>query len=372
LPIGSRRRLHINKCYTLFAEGISHTGTLIDLGVEHRVLEKRGAFVAWNGELLGQGRDASKQRLRDEPELAEKLDLELRERLLLPRLTPERFPESTPATSTVSSAPTEAAACRAVVDTCQPLNLQTRIQPEDTMSIASQPRAPLWNKSTARFLGEVPKASPAALDAVHAPAARQPDEQVLARLGLKRPPSDPALLGEYLIADDAADAAIDADEFSRGVRRALRLSLAFSAGLHRRAKTPWKVWVETNFKVGYACFHRYHMAAELQVGLISRGLPVLTNEHQSRSIAPFRRHEKFWEALATFQPELPPAIELKNRLRAVLGGEALAAEATPRIKFHRILNRLVAALPPNDDDPSVIEAMALVRRALGILERGSG
>jgi len=257
-----------------------------------------------------------------------------------------------------------------VVDNRQPLNLHRYTQMEDTMSIV-QTRAPLWNKSTARFLGEVPKSSPAAFEVVHTSAARRPDEQVLARLGLKRPPSDPALLGEYLIADDAADAAIDADEFSRGVRRALRLSLAFSAGLHRQAQTPWKVWVETNFKVGYACFHRYHVAAELQVGLLSRGLPPLTNEHQSRSIAPFRRHEKFWETLATFKAVLPPAAELKTRLRTALGVEAPAAEATPRIKLHRILNRLVTALPTHDDDPSVIEAIALVRRAMAILEQGS-
>lgn len=73
----------------MFAEGISRTGTLIDLGLEHGVLEKRGAYVAWNGEMLGQGRDAAKERLRADAELAARLDLELRERLFLPRLTPD-------------------------------------------------------------------------------------------------------------------------------------------------------------------------------------------------------------------------------------------------------------------------------------------
>lgn len=238
------------------------------------------------------------------------------------------------------------------------------------MSIV-QPRAPQWNKSTARFLCPVSRTNPEEPEIIHVPAARRPDEKVLAQLGLKAPPSDPALLGEYLIADDADDAATHADEFSRGIRRAVRLSLAFSAGLHRQAQTPWKVWVDTNFKGGYACFRRYHVASELQIGLISRGLPLLTTEHQSRSIAPFRRHEKFWEALATFKPVLPPAVELKNRLRTALGEVAPAAEATPRIKLHRILNRLIAALPANDDDPLVIEAVALVRRAVAMLEQGA-
>ncbi len=238
------------------------------------------------------------------------------------------------------------------------------------MSIV-QPRAPQWNKSTARFLCPVSKANPEQTAVIHAPSARRPDEKVLAQLGLKAPPSDPALLGEYLIADDAADAAIHADEFSRGIRRAVRLRLAFSAGLHRKAQTPWKEWVDTNFTMGYDCFRRYQVAAELQIGLISRGLPLLTTEHQSRSIAPFRRHEKFWEALATFKPVLPPAVELKNRLRTALGEVAPAAEATPRIKLHRILNRLLTDLPTHDDDPSVIEAIALVRRAMVVLEQGS-
>jgi len=80
----------------MFAEGISRTGTLIDLGLEHGPLEKRGAYIAWNAEMLGQGRDAAKQRLRDDPELATKLDLALRERLLRPRLTPDIAPESGP------------------------------------------------------------------------------------------------------------------------------------------------------------------------------------------------------------------------------------------------------------------------------------
>ena len=198
------------------------------------------------------------------------------------------------------------------------------------------------------------------------------DERILARLGLKPPPSDPRLLGEFLVADDAADAELDADEFARGIRRAVRLNLALSAGLHRQAGQPWKEWVEAHFKVGYACFNRYHVAADLQIGLIARGLPLLANEHQSRSIAPFRKHEKFWDALATdaFKRGFPPAAELKTRLGQALGLASLAARSTTRIKLHRILQRVVTAVPGTEEDPAVGEALALVRRAIAVLANG--
>jgi len=52
----------------MYDEGISRTGSIIDLGVEHKILEKKGAWIAYNGELVGQGRDAAKQTLREKPE----------------------------------------------------------------------------------------------------------------------------------------------------------------------------------------------------------------------------------------------------------------------------------------------------------------
>lgn len=197
------------------------------------------------------------------------------------------------------------------------------------------------------------------------------DGKILARLGLKTPPSDPRLLAEFLIADDAADAASQRDEFARGIRRAVRLNFALAAGLHRRARQPWKAWVETHFKTGYASFHRYRVAAELQIGLIARGLPLLANEHQSRSIAPFRRHAQFWSVLAAFQQGgLPPASELKSRLRSSLGLDSLAAKVSPRVKLHRVLQRTVAAVPTFEDDSSIVAALTLLRRAIAILEQG--
>lgn len=73
----------------LFAEGISRSATLLDLGLEHGILDRKAAFIFWQGESLGQGRDAARQHLRTNPELADRLDLVLRERLLLSRLVPD-------------------------------------------------------------------------------------------------------------------------------------------------------------------------------------------------------------------------------------------------------------------------------------------
>jgi len=57
----------------MYDEGISRTGSVLDLGLEHKILEKKGAWIAYQGELVGQGRDAAKQTLKDKPELAAKI-----------------------------------------------------------------------------------------------------------------------------------------------------------------------------------------------------------------------------------------------------------------------------------------------------------
>jgi recombination protein RecA len=65
----------------MYDEGISRTGSVLDLGIEHKILEKKGAWIAYQGELIGQGRDAAKQTLRDRPELAEKITKAVLERV---------------------------------------------------------------------------------------------------------------------------------------------------------------------------------------------------------------------------------------------------------------------------------------------------
>jgi recombination protein RecA len=58
----------------MFNEGISTTGDLLDLGVEYDILSKRGAYYRFNEEIIGQGREASKEFLRQNGELAAEID----------------------------------------------------------------------------------------------------------------------------------------------------------------------------------------------------------------------------------------------------------------------------------------------------------
>ena len=55
----------------MYSEGISKTGSLIDLGIEQKILEKKGAWVSYNGELIGQGREAAKAYLMQNPAVAD-------------------------------------------------------------------------------------------------------------------------------------------------------------------------------------------------------------------------------------------------------------------------------------------------------------
>ncbi len=57
----------------LYNHGINKEGNIIDVGVAHGVVEKKGAWLQFNGELIGQGKDAARQALVDKPDLAEKI-----------------------------------------------------------------------------------------------------------------------------------------------------------------------------------------------------------------------------------------------------------------------------------------------------------
>jgi recombination protein RecA len=69
----------------MYNEGISTDGDLLDLGVEHDILSKRGAYYRYNDELIGQGRESSKEYLRDHVEVARELDNQLRQKVGLPQ-----------------------------------------------------------------------------------------------------------------------------------------------------------------------------------------------------------------------------------------------------------------------------------------------
>ena len=65
----------------MYDEGISATGSLIDLGIDHKVLEKKGAWIAFNGELVGQGREAAKEAIRTNADLAAKVKAAILEKV---------------------------------------------------------------------------------------------------------------------------------------------------------------------------------------------------------------------------------------------------------------------------------------------------
>ncbi|MDL2308470.1 recombinase RecA [Bacteroidales bacterium OttesenSCG-928-B11] len=61
----------------IFGEGISKVGEIVDLGVEHNVVKKAGSWFSYGETKLGQGRDAVKQLLLDNPELAEEIETKI-------------------------------------------------------------------------------------------------------------------------------------------------------------------------------------------------------------------------------------------------------------------------------------------------------
>ncbi|MDH5668901.1 MAG: recombinase RecA [Nitrospira sp.] len=62
----------------MFAQGISKIGELIDLGVDKRVIERSGAWYSYNGERIGQGRDAAREFLKNNPDAALEVEAKLR------------------------------------------------------------------------------------------------------------------------------------------------------------------------------------------------------------------------------------------------------------------------------------------------------
>lgn len=63
----------------MFGEGISKVGEIIDLGVEYNIIQKSGSWFSYQDSKLAQGRDATKDLLRDNPELCEELEVKIME-----------------------------------------------------------------------------------------------------------------------------------------------------------------------------------------------------------------------------------------------------------------------------------------------------
>ena len=75
----------------MFAEGISHTGLLVDLAVEAGMIQKSGAWYSYGDQRIGQGRENAKLFLRDNPELGSDVERRVREALGLAPM-PEEAP----------------------------------------------------------------------------------------------------------------------------------------------------------------------------------------------------------------------------------------------------------------------------------------
>ncbi|WP_152269299.1 recombinase RecA [Agriterribacter humi] len=65
----------------VYGEGISKAGEIIDMGVEMSIIQKNGSWYSYNTDKLGQGRDAVKQLLIDNPELANEIEARIREKI---------------------------------------------------------------------------------------------------------------------------------------------------------------------------------------------------------------------------------------------------------------------------------------------------
>lgn len=87
----------------VYGEGISREGDVIDLGVTNKIVEKSGAWFSYKGERLGQGRENAKQTLRDNPEMLQRVETDVRVALGI-------IPAPATAEGATTEEPTESAA----------------------------------------------------------------------------------------------------------------------------------------------------------------------------------------------------------------------------------------------------------------------
>jgi len=118
--IGNRTKVKLvkNKCASpfreaefdiIYGEGVSKEGDLIDLGVANNLVEKSGSWFSYKGERIGQGRENGKQFLKDNPDIRQKIDTELRK--LLGLIKPEPVPQEA-ATAAAAAKPAPVATAR--------------------------------------------------------------------------------------------------------------------------------------------------------------------------------------------------------------------------------------------------------------------
>ncbi|HEY6349967.1 MAG TPA: recombinase RecA [Candidatus Angelobacter sp.] len=100
MVVGSRTKIKVVKNKTaapfreaefdiMYGEGISREGDLVDLGVAKNMVEKSGAWFSYKNERIGQGRENAKQFLRENKDIATRLETDLRKELGLRSMAPE-------------------------------------------------------------------------------------------------------------------------------------------------------------------------------------------------------------------------------------------------------------------------------------------
>jgi recombination protein RecA len=91
----------------LYGEGISREGEVLEIGVLHGVLEKSGAWYIYNGDRLGQGKDNSREFLKENPALAKEIEGKIREKAGVQKAAPAVVAETEePENSKVEKLPT--------------------------------------------------------------------------------------------------------------------------------------------------------------------------------------------------------------------------------------------------------------------------
>jgi recombination protein RecA len=66
----------------LYGEGISHHGEIIDMGVDQGIVDKAGAWYSYNGERIGQGKDNVRNFLKENPDMANEIEEQIRAKML--------------------------------------------------------------------------------------------------------------------------------------------------------------------------------------------------------------------------------------------------------------------------------------------------
>jgi recombination protein RecA len=90
----------------LYGEGISREGDLLDLAVNHNIVEKSGAWFSYSGERIGQGRENARNFLKENKDILAKLDGEVRKKLGIVAAAPQAAAQTAPTGARVTTMPT--------------------------------------------------------------------------------------------------------------------------------------------------------------------------------------------------------------------------------------------------------------------------